>query len=59
MRCAVEVLKNELSDAVEAGATEEYLSDIRAAIMVLNAHLFHKKIMGSDPNNEFYNASRD
>ncbi len=57
METAVNILKWELQDAIRAGATEEYVADLRSAIMLLNRNLFHLKIMGADPNNTFYNAA--
>ena len=54
METAVGILKWELQDAIGAGASDEYIQDVRQAIMVLNKNLFHQKIMGSDPNNKFY-----
>lgn len=57
METAVNILQWELQDAISAGASEEYVTDLRQAIMVLNKNLFHQKIMGADPTNQFYNAS--
>lgn len=54
MEFAVNILEFELQDAIAAGASEEYITGIRQAIMVLNKNLFHQKIMGSDPNNQYY-----
>ncbi len=54
MDSAVNILKWELQDALAAGADKEYLYNLRRAIMIINKNLFHQKIMGSDPNNEFY-----
>lgn len=56
MQHAVDVLKWELQDALDGGdlSDQEVITGLRQGIMVLNANLFHQKIMGSDPNNEFY-----
>jgi len=54
---AVSILQWELRDAISLSASEEYVADLRGAIIVLNKNLFHQKIMGADPTNQFYNAS--
>lgn len=56
MELAVNILKAELADALDSGADEELVADLRQAIMVLNKNLFHQKIKGADPNNKFYAA---
>jgi len=59
MEYAVDLLKWELADALESGtATDDYVSGIREAIMLLNRVMFHRKITSSDPNNEFYGKAQ-
>jgi hypothetical protein len=55
---ALNILQWELQDALSAGATKAYVADLRRAIMLINANLFHQKIMGADPTNQFYNAAK-
>lgn len=55
MELAVKLLQFELADVLAHGdASDEEVAGLRQAIMVLNKNLFHQKIMGSDPHNEFY-----
>lgn len=56
MNLSVEVLKSELKVALANKASKTVIDDLRQGIAVLNKNLFHQKIMGSDPNNVFYNA---
>lgn len=56
MERAVNILKGILAAALDSDADEEVIADLRHAIMVLNKNLFHQKIKGADPNNEFYAA---
>lgn len=65
METSVIVLQDELEAAMVGRAAillesdeqaEDYINDLREGIMTLNKVLFHRKIMGADPRNEFYNA---
>jgi hypothetical protein len=56
MDYAVTVLQDALADNLAQGDKYKMADELRAGIMVLNRQLFHQKIKGSDPNNEFYGS---
>ena len=52
---ALDVLLWELDDRLRSSQPDpKIIKDLRYAIMTINTGLFHKKIMGADPNNPYY-----
>lgn len=56
MKYSVDILVDELHTALKVGGNEEVVKDLRSSIMILNKNMFHQKIMGSDPFNQYYNG---